>query len=478
MARRTRIAKDASSDEKDTAEARLDDIRVREVSTVPRAANGRRFLVVKDAKGAEVPVELVSDGKGGLKQVPIEKETATAEPQPGSMAQTGDAPVATGNLKGAGEALGAASNDAHSAAEAEEANKSADDPEEYDDYDSCVSGLTDSGMEDGEAASACSAVHKAAWTGAGVNDLPDSAFLHVEGGGKKDEGGKTVPRSLRHFPYRNSGGSIDLPHLRNALSRIPQSSLPADVKTRLSAKAERLLSGKKGETAKTNVPQPGVGSVAEKTATAEKPNVGSVAEKAQTAAAVKPGSVEDTTDGKPGATDIVSKEGRILAGHRLAKLREIADQHTAIGKALVGCIKEMEPMVAQMDASPIGKSIQDPVPTVVGANAGLKTDGAEIKGVTPPQAAPPDSVSEIPNLVAKLNSQVEKLSAEVAKANAEKDALAKAVQEQGEIQEKILSHRGAGNAVPIDKDATPRAAEPEHNWPSVIKPRPRNRTSA
>src|SRR5512143_3222255 len=31
-----------------------------------------------------------------------------------------------------------------------------------------------------------------------VNDLPDSAFLYVESSGEKDDGGKTVPRSLRH----------------------------------------------------------------------------------------------------------------------------------------------------------------------------------------------------------------------------------------------------------------------------------------
>ncbi len=67
---------------------------------------------------------------------------------------------------------------------------------------------------------------KAAWTRAFVNDLPDSAFLYVEPGGKKDESGRTVPRNLRHFPVRGADGKPDLPHLRNALSRIPQSRVP------------------------------------------------------------------------------------------------------------------------------------------------------------------------------------------------------------------------------------------------------------
>jgi HK97 family phage prohead protease len=82
---------------------------------------------------------------------------------------------------------------------------------------------------------------RAVWTTAYVNNLPDSAFLYVEPGGRKDGDGKTVPRTLRHFPYKDDSGAVDLPHLRNALARIPQSSLPAGVKATLTAKAQRLL---------------------------------------------------------------------------------------------------------------------------------------------------------------------------------------------------------------------------------------------
>lgn len=57
---------------------------------------------------------------------------------------------------------------------------------------------------------------------AATNALPDSAFLYVESGGDKDEEGKTVPRSLRHLPFRKADGSVDLPRLRNALSRLGQ----------------------------------------------------------------------------------------------------------------------------------------------------------------------------------------------------------------------------------------------------------------
>ena len=91
-------------------------------------------------------------------------------------------------------------------------------------------------------------VERAVWTAAYIDSLPDSSFLYVEDGGKKDGENKTVPRSLRHFPYKDDAGSIDLPHLRNALARIPQSDLPADVKSRVTTKAQRLLAGENSDT--------------------------------------------------------------------------------------------------------------------------------------------------------------------------------------------------------------------------------------
>jgi hypothetical protein len=71
---------------------------------------------------------------------------------------------------------------------------------------------------------------EAEWTTAYINDLPDDAFAYIEPGGKKDEQGKTVPRSLRHLPYKNHKGEIDLPHLRNALARLDQTNLSPEAK--------------------------------------------------------------------------------------------------------------------------------------------------------------------------------------------------------------------------------------------------------
>lgn len=85
---------------------------------------------------------------------------------------------------------------------------------------------------------------KAVWTTAYINDLPDSAFLYVETDGKKNGEGKTVPRTKRHFPVYDHTGKLDLPHLRNAIARIPQSTAPGldDTKKKsLQEKARKML---------------------------------------------------------------------------------------------------------------------------------------------------------------------------------------------------------------------------------------------
>jgi|SRR5262245_11351287 len=80
---------------------------------------------------------------------------------------------------------------------------------------------------------------RAEWTAAFVNDLPDSAFAVIEAGGSRDADGKTVPRRLRHFPHHNAQGAPDAPHVRNALARIPQSSLSAALKARAEGHVRR-----------------------------------------------------------------------------------------------------------------------------------------------------------------------------------------------------------------------------------------------
>ena len=71
---------------------------------------------------------------------------------------------------------------------------------------------------------------EAVWTTEYINNLPDSSFAYIEAGGKKDEEGKTTPRSLRHLPYKDAQGNIDPDHLRNALARLPQTKLSSEAK--------------------------------------------------------------------------------------------------------------------------------------------------------------------------------------------------------------------------------------------------------
>lgn len=71
-------------------------------------------------------------------------------------------------------------------------------------------------------------------TSASINDLPDSDFAYIEPGGKKDASGKTIPRSLRHFPIH------DAAHVRNALARASQSPFGDKAMPKIRAAAKRL----------------------------------------------------------------------------------------------------------------------------------------------------------------------------------------------------------------------------------------------
>ena len=63
------------------------------------------------------------------------------------------------------------------------------------------------------------------------NALPDSAFAHIEAGGKKDAEGKTTPRKLRHYPVH------DKPHADDALARANAQAADGDEAAKTIAKA-------------------------------------------------------------------------------------------------------------------------------------------------------------------------------------------------------------------------------------------------
>ncbi len=57
-------------------------------------------------------------------------------------------------------------------------------------------------------------VEAAKWTRSYINELPDSAFAVIET--------STKGRPVRHLPHHDIQGALDVPHLCNALSRLPQ----------------------------------------------------------------------------------------------------------------------------------------------------------------------------------------------------------------------------------------------------------------
>lgn len=87
--------------------------------------------------------------------------------------------------------------------------------------------------------------NKAVWTA--TADLPDSAFLFIEAGGKKVDD-KTRPNSLRHLPVKNASGEYDPAHVRNAIARANQiklkdgSRISESLANRLKARAQAILS--------------------------------------------------------------------------------------------------------------------------------------------------------------------------------------------------------------------------------------------
>lgn len=123
----------------------------------------------------------------------------------------------------------------------------------YKDFDDCVKTQRRRGLSEEEASAYCGAIkhrvegsvpkQEAEWTTASANDLPDSSFAYIEPGGTKDSDGKTTPRGLRHLPYKNKSGDIDLPHLRNALARLPQTNISPAAKA--TAKGHLCAAAKK-----------------------------------------------------------------------------------------------------------------------------------------------------------------------------------------------------------------------------------------
>ncbi len=93
---------------------------------------------------------------------------------------------------------------------------------------------------------------KAAWTGQYMDTLPDASFLYIEPGGHRGADGLTVPRSLRHLPYKDAEGKVAMARVEAAISHLGQdATLPgvddtekASLQARLRRVRESAIEGK------------------------------------------------------------------------------------------------------------------------------------------------------------------------------------------------------------------------------------------
>src|SRR5690348_8319482 len=69
----------------------------------------------------------------------------------------------------------------------------------------------------------------ATWTQKYIDALPSSSFAYVDG-------------DVRKLPYKDQDGNVDLPHVRDALSRLDQTQdIPESEKAAIKAKLEKIL---------------------------------------------------------------------------------------------------------------------------------------------------------------------------------------------------------------------------------------------
>lgn len=191
----------------------------------------------------------------------------------------------------------------------------------------------------------------AVWSTAYVNNLPDSAFLFVESGGKKDSEGKTVPRSNRHLPYKDANGNVDLPHLRNAIARAPQmKDVPAGVVSRIQVKARKLLGAKsmaeiltiEAEMAPEEFQEPGTGFIDPSINADDSADEGW---RRDTPPGGEDGTVPDRSDTVTPVND-ATKEVNTLTEAELEELRTLIgiNEHGDVVQAVKAMSEELKPL--------------------------------------------------------------------------------------------------------------------------------------
>ena len=220
-----------------------------EVSLVPQGANPEakaiRWYITKAIEMAEADKEMKKK-KVNLTEEEEEKETEeeTKEetPEKAEEEKTEEETEKDGAEEGEEEEEDDEEEDEEDEKEDEEEGEEKEEGESEEE--------TEDGEEEGEEkeeeTKSAKMKESAVWTTAYINNLPNSSFAYIEAGGKKDKEGKTVPRSLRHLPYKDASGKVDLPHLRNAIARASHvKGISAETVTRIQNKLKAILAGTK-----------------------------------------------------------------------------------------------------------------------------------------------------------------------------------------------------------------------------------------
>jgi len=248
--------------------------------------------------------------------------------------------------------------------------------------------------------------------------LPDSSFLYIAPGGEKDEDGKTTPRSLRKFPVKKADGSLDLPRIRNALSRIPQSNLSEEIKSKLSSKAKMLLDESKSEDAEvvtTATQQPVDG-----TPTSTTPNV-SFDEFASSAVVERGLSISTLAQ----ALRTTENETEFILSGRTAPTGQQLDGLAGLFDVSAETLRNLLPDGQREDQK--GLAMEDFEITINGVTFKAKADSAARQAITKKMD---EDASAIADMTEKLDASTsghdEELSKEKARADSAEEAKAQA----------------------------------------------------
>lgn len=305
------------------------------------------------------------------------------------------------------------------------------------------------------------------WSTAYVNDLPDSAFLYIAPGGTKDDADKTTPRDMRYFPVRDASGAVDLPHVRAALSRIPQADVPQEAKDAATKAAQDLLV--EGSDAAKGLPTPEEASkdLGIEMSPTQKAAYTAMASQ-MTDAGLMPADREvQKMLGQAMACSLTGhqmreKVGRKMASHRLKMFQQACAILTALLSEFVDEVGGEEDEEAPPSSQPAVAAVQMAAPA---APAPKTPMAPPHPAVAPPmvQKSDDDPLSAMRELLEGFSTKIEsQLGALQSSVN---NATATAAAAKARVELIAKSAERGSNAQPVGETPTQPKRNEKHAWP-------------